>query len=118
MSSFLTQPVVSWSPVLGYLSDLELREHEINVIRSHADYGEIPDWAKSELRALINPYSGGPPKAGNIHACLLGFQWEEYSKILKLAPEEIESAFKGAYLVRIKSGCQLLKSKVDSPPPR
>jgi hypothetical protein len=100
--------------VLGYLSDLELREHEINVIRSHADYGEIPDWAKSELRALINPYSGGPPKAGNIHACLLGFQWEEYSKILKLAPEEIESAFKGAYLVRIKSGCQLLKSKVDS----
>jgi hypothetical protein len=99
--------------ILGYLNDLDLREHEITVIRSHADYGGMPAWAQTQIKSLINPYGGGPPKAGIAHACLLGFQWAEYSKILQLQPEQIEGAFKKAYLERIKSGCALIKSKVD-----
>jgi hypothetical protein len=104
--------------VKGYLDDLELREHEINVIRSHHDLGAMPVKAQEQLRKLLNPYGGGPPDAGQVHACLIGFEATQYAQVAKMAPAEIEEAFRNAYLKRIETGCALIKNKIeDALPP-
>jgi len=97
--------------IRDYVSDSKLREHEINILRSHCDFGPMPAWAQTQLRALLNPYGGGAPDAAHVHACLVGFELDAFAKVAAMKPQDVENAFKTAYLERIKSGCTLLKQK-------
>jgi hypothetical protein len=103
--------------VVTYLGDLSLRQHEIDVMRSHADLSGLSPKAQEQLKQLLNPYGGGPPAAGIVHACLLAFEAAEYNKVLQLRPVEVEAAFKVAYLERVRSGCALIKEKVTNDVP-
>ncbi len=81
---------------------------EIEILNNLSDLDSLPEAFRNRIADYINPYSDKTASLNKriVHACLLGFEYPAYNRILKLKPSEISAAFEAQYRKRIASACR------------
>lgn len=84
---------------------------EIEILNNLSDLKSLPEDFQAKIAEYINPYSTSilTLKKRIVHACLLGFEYKAYSKILALPPSEVSAAFEAKYRKRIGSACRVVE---------
>lgn len=73
----------------------EKQTREIDIIRDHMDLGNDMAELQEELVKYLDPYdtSGNQQNHRQVFACFVGYDFEKYTEILKLKPEDAETEF-------------------------
>jgi hypothetical protein len=84
---------------------------EIEILNNISDLGGLPKDFLDKVRDYINPYSTSTLSLQKrvVHACLLGFEYAAYNRLLKLEPDKVASAFESKYKKRIGSACRVIE---------
>lgn len=84
---------------------------EIEILNNLSDIGTLPEAFQAKIADYINPYSTSPLSLQKrvVHACLLGFEYSAYNRLLKLPPATIPAAFEKQYVKRISSACRVIE---------
>ncbi len=83
---------------------------EIDILNNLSDLESLPQSAQARVLEFIDPYSTSPASLNKriVHACLLGFEYRAYARILTLAPDAVLAAFEKQYRKRIASACRVV----------
>lgn len=84
---------------------------EIEILNNLSDLDALPATTQERIVDYIDPYSTSPASLNMrlTHACLLGFEYGAYQRLLKLKPTEIASAFEAQYLKRVAGACRVVE---------
>lgn len=84
---------------------------EIEILNNLSDLTTLPPAFQAKVAEYINPYSISEQtlKKRIVHACLLGFEYSAYNRILSLQPEKVVAAFEDRYKKRIGSACRVIE---------
>lgn len=84
---------------------------EIEILNNLSDLSALPPSFQAKIAEYINPYSTSALTLQKriVHACLLGFEYSAYSRILKLEPEKVAAEFEAKYQKRIGSACRTIE---------
>lgn len=86
---------------------------EIEILNNLSDLASLPPAFQNKIRDYINPYSKSELTLQKrvVHACLLGFEYNAYKRILKMKPEQVASTFEDKYKQRIASACRVIERR-------
>lgn len=84
---------------------------EIEILSNLSDLSVLPDAFQKKIKEYIDPYSHSPLtlKKRVVHACLLGFEYSVYKRILKLPPSQVAASFETRYRKRVASACRVVE---------
>lgn len=84
---------------------------EIEILNNLSDINSQPEAFKAKIAEYINPYSTSKLalQKRTVHACLLGFEYAAYNRILALPPEKVPAAFEDQYKKRIAGACRVIE---------
>lgn len=84
---------------------------EIEILNNLSDLEALGEPFKSRILDYINPYSESESSLNRrvVHACLLGFEYTAYKRILKLKPGDVKAEFEKQYLRRVASACRVVE---------
>lgn len=84
---------------------------EIEILNNLSDLGSLPAPFQAKLAEYINPYSSSHLTLQKriVHACLLGFEYSAYNRVLALEPEKVALAFEKQYKKRVGSACRVIE---------
>lgn len=84
---------------------------EIEILNNLSDIDSLDSVFRAKIAEYINPYSMSQLTLQKriVHACLLGFEYSAYNRILALEPSKVASAFEEKYKKRIGSACRVIE---------
>jgi hypothetical protein len=84
---------------------------EIEILNNLSDLNSLDPVFRAKIADYINPYSTSQLTLQKriVHACLLGFEYAAYNRILALEPSKVASAFEEKYKKRIGSACRVIE---------
>ncbi len=97
----------SMAELLGNSAQLT---REIEILNNLSDLDALSPAFKARLAEYIDPYSISQASLNRrvVHACLLGFEYPAYAKILSLEPKAVAAAFEARFRKRIASACRVI----------
>lgn len=84
---------------------------EIEILNNLSDLNSLNPAFQAKIAEYINPYSTSKLtlQKRTVHACLLGFEYAAYNRILTLEPAKVSLAFEERYKKRIGSACRVIE---------
>jgi hypothetical protein len=84
---------------------------EIDILNNLSDLDALAPPFRDKVIEYIDPYSLSPSTLNKrvVHACLLGFEYRAYKRILKMEPSKVLSAFEARYRKRIAGICRVVE---------
>ncbi len=84
---------------------------EIEILNNLSDLNSLNPAFRAKIAEYINPYSTSQLTLQKriVHACLLGFEYAAYNRILPLEPDKVAPAFEEQYKKRIGSACRVIE---------
>lgn len=107
-SSAADAAFISMSELLANAGQIS---REIEILNNLSDLSSLPPAFQSKIAQYINPYSTSDLTLQKriVHACLLGFEYGAYNRILTLQPDKVASSFEEIYKKRISSACRVIE---------
>lgn len=109
--SFSSAADAAFTSMADLLANAGQISREIEILNNLSDLSSLPPKFQTKVAEYINPYSTSHLTLQKriVHACLLGFEYAAYNRILALKPEKIASAFEEKYQKRIGSACRVIE---------
>lgn len=109
--TFASAAAAAFQSMADLISNAGQISREIEILNNLSDIGTLPEAFQAKIADYINPYSTSPLSLQKrvVHACLLGFEYSAYSRLLKLPPATIPAAFEKQYIKRIGSACRVIE---------
>ncbi len=101
----------AFSSIADLINNTEQVTREIEILNNLSDIETVAEPFRSRIFDYINPYSNSAATLNKciVHACLLGFEYSAYKRILKKSPSEIKALFEKQYRKRIASACRVIE---------
>lgn len=109
--SFSAAADAAFKSIADLLANAGQISREIEILNNLSDLSSLPAPFQDKIAEYINPYSTSEKmlKKRIVHACLLGFEYAAYNRILKLKPETVADAFEQRYKKRVGSACRVIE---------
>lgn len=84
---------------------------EIEILNTYSDIDALDQPFREKIAEYIDPYSSTASslKKRIVHACLLGFEYPAYKRILQMPPQDVSSAFERQYAKRVSGICRIIE---------
>lgn len=110
LSTALDRVCASIISFIGEENGIKPRDRDIQIIKDHISIDN--NRAKEELLKYFDPYEDQSNNINERFACFVGFDFNPLSKMDKMDKREVENYFKGEYLNRIETACNLFEEKI------
>lgn len=109
--SFSSAADAAFTSMAELLANSGQISREIEILNNLSDLNSLDISFQEKIAEYINPYSTSHLTLQKrvVHACLLGFEYSAYNRILSLKPEKVASAFEEKYKKRIGSACRVIE---------
>ena len=109
--SFSSAADAAFTSMADLLANAGQISREIEILNNLSDLNSLPAPFKAKIAEYINPYSTSALTLQKriVHACLLGFEYSAYNRILLLEPDKVAAAFEERYKRRIGSACRVIE---------
>ena len=109
--SFSSAADAAFTSMAELLANAGQISREIEILNNLSDLSSLPPAFQAKIAEYINPYSTSKLTLQKriVHACLLGFEYRAYNRILVLEPDKVVSAFEEKYKKRIGSACRVIE---------
>lgn len=109
--SFSSAADAAFTSMADLLANAGQISREIEILNNLSDLSSLPPTFQTKIAEYINPYSTSKATLQKriVHACLLGFEYTAYNRILALEPDKVASAFECKYKQRIASACRVIE---------
>jgi hypothetical protein len=109
--SFSSAADAAFTSMAELLANAGQISREIEILNNLSDLSSLPPAFQVKIAEYINPYSTSHLQLQKriVHACLLGFEYTAYKRILALEPANVASAFEDQYKKRIGSACRVIE---------
>lgn len=109
--SFSSAADAAFSSMGELLANAGQISREIEILNNLSDVNSLDPAFRAKIADYINPYSTSSLTLQKriVHACLLGFEYAAYNRILALEPNKVASAFEERYKKRIASACRVIE---------
>lgn len=109
--SFSAAADAAFTSMAELLANAGQISREIEILNNLSDLSSLPPTFQARIAEYINPYSTSKLTLQKriVHACLLGFEYAAYNRILALEPHKVASAFEEKYKKRIGSACRVIE---------
>lgn len=109
--SFSSAADAAFTSMAELLANSGQISREIEILNNLSDLNSLEPAFRAKIADYINPYSTSKLMLQKriVHACLLGFEYSAYNRILALEPEKVASAFEEKYKKRIGSACRVIE---------
>jgi len=108
---FASAADAAFSSMADLIANTGQISREIEILNDLSDLDSLAPEFKAKIAEYINPYSRSKLTLQKriVHACLLGFEYGAYNRILALAPDKVVSAFEEKYKKRVGSACRVIE---------
>jgi len=109
--SFSSAADAAFTSMADLLANEGQISREIEILNNLSDLSSLPPAFQAKIAEYINPYSISKLTLQKriVHACLLGFEYKAYNRILALQPDKVASTFEEKYKKRIGSACRVIE---------
>lgn len=109
--SFSSAADAAFTSMAELLANSGQISREIEILNNLSDLNSLDPAFRAKIADYINPYSTSKLTLQKriVHACLLGFEYAAYNRILALEPDKVASAFEEKYKKRIGSACRVIE---------
>lgn len=109
--SFSSAADAAFTSMAELLANSGQISREIEILNNLSDLNSLDPAFRAKIADYINPYSTSKLTLQKriVHACLLGFEYAAYNRILALEPGKVASAFEEKYKKRIGSACRVIE---------
>lgn len=109
--SFSSAADAAFTSMAELLANAGQISREIEILNNLSDLNSLDPAFRARIADYINPYSTSKLTLQRriVHACLLGFEYAAYNRILALEPDKVASAFEEKYKKRIGSACRVIE---------
>lgn len=109
--SFSSAADAAFTSMAEFLANAGQISREIEILNNLSDLGSLSPTFQARIAEYINPYSTSKLTLQKriVHACLLGFEYAAYNRILALEPDKVAFAFEEKYKKRIGSACRVIE---------
>ena len=109
--SFSSAADAAFTSMADLLANAGQISREIEILNNLSDLDGLHPAFQAKIAEYINPYSTSKLTLQKrvVHACLLGFEYAAYNRILALEPDKVASAFEEKYKKRIGSACRVIE---------
>ena len=109
--SFSSAADAAFTSMADLLANAGQISREIEILNNLSDLNSLDPAFRAKIADYINPYSKSKLTLQKriVHACLLGFEYPAYNRILALEPDKVASAFEEMYQKRIGSACRVIE---------
>jgi len=109
--SFSSAADAAFTSMADLLANAGQISREIEILNNLSDLNSLDPAFRAKIAEYINPYSTSQLTLQKriVHACLLGFEYAAYNRILALEPGKVASAFEEKYKKRIGSACRVIE---------
>lgn len=89
---------------------------EIQILNNLSDIEVLPSNMQQKILEYIDPYSASPASLNKriVHACLLGFEYSAYKRVLAVEPSKVLATFEKQYIKRVASACRVVERHYGS----
>jgi hypothetical protein len=109
--SFSSAADAAFASMAELLANSGQISREIEILNNLSDLNSLDPAFRAKIADYINPYSTSKLTLQKriVHACLLGFEYAAYNRILTLEPDKVAPAFEEKYKKRIGSACRVIE---------
>lgn len=109
--SFSSAADAAFTSIAELLANAGQISREIEILNNLSDLNSLDPAFQAKIAEYLNPYSTSKLTLQKriVHACLLGFEYSAYSRILELEPDKVASVFEERYKKRIGSACRVIE---------
>lgn len=109
--SFSSAADAAFTSMAELLTNSGQISREIEILNNLSDLNSLDPAFQAKIADYINPYSTSKLTLQKriVHACLLGFEYAAYNRILVLEPDKVASTFEEQYKKRIGSACRVIE---------
>ncbi|WP_131803440.1 DUF1837 domain-containing protein [Mesorhizobium sp. LCM 4577] len=109
--SFSSAADAAFTSMAELLANAGQISREIEILNNLSDLNSLSPSFQAKIAEYINPYSTSKLTLQKriVHACLLGFEYAAYNRILALEPDKVAPSFEKQYRKRIGSACRVIE---------
>lgn len=109
--NFSSAADAAFTSIAELISNSGQISREIEILNNLSDLNSLDSAFQEKIAQYINPYSTSNLTLNKklVHACMLGFEYSAYNRILKFEPDKVASAFEEKYRKRIGSACRVIE---------
>lgn len=101
----------AFSSIKELIENSEQVSREIDLLNNLSDLESVPSPFREKIIEYIDPYSSSAASLNKriVHACLLGFEYAAYKRILTMKPDKVLQVFETHFRKRIASACRVVE---------
>lgn len=109
--SFSSAAQAAFSSIGELITNSEQISREIAILNNMSDLDALDSAFREKVLEYIDPYSSSASSLmrRTVHACLLGFEYAAYKKLLVLPPDIVAARFEAQYKKRIAGICCVIE---------